>query len=116
MSKTGLVSLVIFFGLALTEAWAMDAESMKVTLWKRGESIAGEEFIVMNESIVDYLATLKRPTETFGKISYTCQVKARSIRPDVYSSPSETSINRYVYLLSVYELRDCVELVPPPKP
>ncbi len=111
-----MLSLLVLIGAVAGEAQALEAETVKVTLYRKGESIAGEEFIVMNETIIDYLATLKRPTETFGRIQYSCQVKSRAIRPDVYSSPSDPAVTRYVWVNAVYDLRDCVEIVPPPKP
>ncbi len=91
------------------ELFAMPSESVRVAVWRKGESIGGEEFIAANEAIVDYLATLERPTGMFETIKYRCQVKSRSIRPTVYGNVGTTSVNEYVWVRMVYDLKDCVK-------
>lgn len=88
----------------------MTAEPTRVVLFRRGEAIGGEEFLVANEAIVDYLATLPRPTEILKSIKYTCQVKSRLIRPSVVATGGSTLNNGYVYVRMVYALSDCTEL------
>ncbi|MBM4304476.1 MAG: hypothetical protein FJ112_09130 [Deltaproteobacteria bacterium] len=90
-------------------AFSMDFSLKKVAVWKRGESMAGEEFIAANESVVDYLATLKRPTEPFKIIVYQCQVKYRDISPTVQNNNASTNItNSYLFIRTVYDIKDCI--------
>ena len=85
----------------------MDLKTEKISLWARGETIRGEDFIAANEGVVDVLAKLKRPTSGLKTIKYECLVKSRLIRPDVrpYNGPT-----LFVYIRTVYEIRDCAEL------
>jgi hypothetical protein len=94
------------------DSFAMLAEPTRLAVWRKGESIAGEEFIAMNESIVDYLATLKRPADASKAIKYDCQGKSRLIRPSVFRIGSGLGGNEteWVYVRAVYELKDCVEV------
>ena len=105
-----------FYGIFLTlafvalDAVGMTAELTRVVTWRRGESIAGEEFIAANEGIVDYLATLEHPTEILKSIRYQCMVKSRLIRPSVVQTGSGSSTtSAWVEVRMVYELRDCVK-------
>ncbi len=92
------------------DLFAMSAEAMRVSVWRKGESIGGEEFIAANEAVVDYLATLERPTGMFETIKYRCQVKSRTIRPTVMGNTSTgTGLNQYVWIRTVYELKDCAK-------
>ena len=106
--KISALVFVLFFGLC-GELFAMPAESVRMSVWRKGESIGGEEFIAANEAIVDYLATLERPTGVFETIKYRCQVKSRAIRPSVMGGNSGTGLNQYVWVRTVYELKDCVK-------
>lgn len=108
MSRLILGSLLVFVSLA-AEAHAMTAEPTRVVLYRRGEAIGGEEFLAANEAIVDYLATLPRPTEVLKAYKYTCLVKSRLIRPSVIQMSGGTTNNGYVPVRMVYELKDCVE-------
>ena len=99
------VSLFLLTVVLSTEAVAMVAEKTRVVLWRKGEEIAGEEFILFDERIVDYLATLPRPTETLKAFKYDCMVKSRVIRPSVY--PQQQSQYQNVEVRTVFELRDC---------
>ena len=100
-------TLFILGLLVSLEAAAMDAETVKMAVWRRGESIGGEEFIAANEGIVDYLATLKRPTGTWEVIKYSCQAKYRTIYPTVRATGNTNS--DYVTVRMVYALSGCVE-------
>jgi len=93
------------------QAAAMEFEPVKLAVYSRGETIFGEEFIAASESVVDYLASLRHPTEKFKAIKYQCSAKARLIRPIVYPYNTATT-SQYVSLISVYELKDCVEVNP----
>ena len=99
-----LVMLVLLALLVSLELAAMEAETVKMAVWRRGESIGGEEFIAANESIVDYLATLNRPTGTWDVIKYSCQAKYRTIRPTVWGT-GNTNYD-YVTVRMVYALSD----------
>ncbi|MEZ4751115.1 MAG: hypothetical protein R3B54_10995 [Bdellovibrionota bacterium] len=105
--KRSAVLLLLALLLSL-ELVAMEAETVKMAVWRRGESIGGEEFIAANESIVDYLATLNRPTGTWEVIKYSCQAKYRTILPTVRTTGS--SNYDYVTVRMVYALSDCVEV------
>lgn len=94
-----------------TDALGMAFEPVKIILWRRGETLLGEEFLAANEGVVDYLATLKRPTEGLKGIRYECQVKGRAIQPTVQSSGGTTGGTTWssVWLAMIYEIKDCVE-------
>lgn len=102
------LGLVGCFLLVNSEIYGMDFSSKKVALWKRGESMAGEEFIAANESVVDYLATLKRPSEPFKANVYQCQVKYRDTTPSVQNNGGTTIDNGYVFIRTVYDMKDCI--------
>jgi hypothetical protein len=89
--------------------FAMESESLRVAVWRKGESIYGEEFVAANEAVVDYLSTLKRPTGMFDVIKYRCNVKSRTIRPSVTGGTTGTGITQYVWVRTVYDLKDCVQ-------
>ena len=89
---------------------AMEYTTRKLALWKKGESISGDDFIAANEQVVDYLATLERPTGSFKAIVYQCQIKSRLISPYIQQQNVGGNANTsYVYLLSVYDIKDCVK-------
>ena len=104
-----LNSLLIFGLLLSANVFAMDYESIRLSVWRKGEAIAGEEFIAANESVVDYLATLRHPTGGFDTIRYRCNAKGRTIRPSVNGTPVGSTSNEYVWVRTVYDLRDCKE-------
>ncbi len=103
-----ILGLLFFIGPI---ANAMVAETSRINLYQRGESMAGEEFIAMSEGVVDYIATLKRPTDPQLVIRYNCSVKSRRIRPSVHNIG--TTNPGYVEVRAVYEMRDCTEITPP---
>ena len=106
--KTWVTTLVLAMLLAV-EAMGMEAKQMRMSVWRKGESIGGEEFVAANEAIVDYLATLRRPTGVFETIRYQCLVKMRAIRPTVMGGNTTSSPSTYVWVNTVYELKDCKE-------
>ncbi len=87
----------------------MEAESVRMSTWRRGESIGGEEFVAANEAVVDYLATLRHPTGLFETIRYRCNVKSRTIRPTVMGGNLSSSPSTYVWVRTVYDIKDCKE-------
>ena len=101
-----LISVFTFFSIS---AMAMDYKEAKVFLFKNGESIYGEEFIAQTEDVVDYLATLERPTGVFKSYKYVCQVKSRTIAPRAWVTGGTGGTNPiYTYITSVYSMKDCV--------
>ncbi len=108
--KNRLFALALIVFSMAVEAGAMVYEPIKLTLWRRGETIAGEEFVAANEAVMDYIATLRRPTEALKGIRYQCQAKGQYIRPSVrYMGASNPNDNAYVDVRTVYELKDCAE-------
>ncbi len=103
-----LIGLLVFGVLLSMQCFAMDFESIRLSVWRKGESIAGEEFVAANEGVIDYLATLRRPTEIFKSIRYRCNAKGQTIRPSVNGTPSG-STSQYIWLRTVYDLKDCKE-------
>ncbi len=110
MTRTLSLALLCL-GFAL-DLFAMTSEPTRLNLYRRGETIAGEEFLSFDEAIVDYIATLKRPTDLYAVIKYNCTAKSRLIRPSVvpYNSSSTNSQNQWVEVRVVYELKDCTQL------
>lgn len=95
------------------QSFALDFKTARLVLWKKGESIGGDDFLAANEAVVDYLATLERPTGTAltAVIKYNCQVKYRVAQPSLQFYQTGTSqISGYVNLVTVYDLKDCVKL------
>jgi hypothetical protein len=101
--------LILLAGL-VNGAIAMEAQTAKLVVWRRGESIAGEEFVAASEAVVDYLATLERPTENFKVIKYSCQIKQRAIAPSFQTTGEANTVTSSVVVRMVYELRDCKKL------
>ncbi len=99
-----------------TASFGMEAQTTKLVIWRGGEDIAGEEFIAANETIVDYLATLRHPTQGFQHADYHCSVKSRRIYPSVlpYNSSQTGTQQQYTTVNMVYELKDCVEILAQP--
>lgn len=108
--RSAIFALALFLTLTALEAAAMVAQKTRVAVWRRGETIGGEEFLAANEEIVDYLATLPRPTEGLKAFKYDCQVKSRLIRPSVQNFGVGGTNQGWVYVRMVYELRDCVQV------
>lgn len=108
--KLGIKGVALFLGLLNTATiFGMDYQKTKLTLWRRGEEIAGEEFIAATEQVVDYLKTLKRPTEGFNTIKYSCEAKSRLIRP-VVRQTDLSGRTLYVDIRTVYDLQNCTEI------
>lgn len=108
--RTFILSFVALFLAA--DALAMTAEPVKLAVWKRGETIVGDDFVAANEAVVDYIATLRRPTELLKAIKYNCMAKARVVAPDVYpAAQTSGGLHQRVQIVTVYELRDCVEAI-----
>lgn len=108
--QASLFLTVMAFVLLSIDALALEFEPTRVTVWRRGESIGGEEFLVANEAIEDYIATLKRPTEVLKGIRYQCLAKGRLIQPYVRQSTGSGTGTSWVYVQMVYALKDCVEM------
>ena len=105
-----IFSTFLILGILLSTAgFAMDYESIRLTVWRKGEGIAGEEFVAANEGVLDYLSTLKHPTDPYKSIHYQCSAKGQSIRPSVMGTPIGSSSNLYVWVRTVYDLKDCKE-------
>lgn len=111
MSSKFFLLLTLSLSVFANATFAMDFTTKKLYMWKKGETIAGDDFIAANEDVVDYIATLNRPTEPFKSIVYQCQMKTRMISPNVqYQNTGNNSGTYYVYLLSVYGIKDCQQL------
>lgn len=101
---------VLFLTFALS-ASAMEFTQVRLSTWSKGETIFGEDFIAANESVVDYLATLPRPTESgFKSLKFNCQAKIRYIRPDLHTIGTNPPVNGSVDIRTVYELKDCTPI------
>ena len=95
-------------------ASAMAYESARLSVYRRGEALFGDEFLALNEQIVDYLATLRRPTGPLERIVYDCNVKSRSIEPSVIRiGGTDPGGSSYVPVTMVYDIKDCVEHLEP---
>lgn len=106
MKNLGLLAAAAV--LWTTVSLGMESQTVSLSVWKKGETVLGEEFVAMNEEIVDYLATLKRPTEGLKPFKYSCSAKIRSIRP---STQLFTSGNQdWVIVRALYALKDCKAL------
>lgn len=90
---------------------AIEWESTKVTTWRKGETIVGDDFIAQTEAVADYLAALRHPVAQFERIQFNCQVKARVISPSVTQSGTNPPQYNYVQIVSIYDIKDCVEIV-----
>ena len=101
-------ALALLLGIAL-DAAAMVAEPTRLAVWRKGETIGGEEFVAVTEAVVDYIGTLRRPTEIFKAIRYDCVAKSRLIRPSVRPTAQGTT-QQTIEVRAVYELRDCTEV------
>jgi len=103
--------ILSFFLLAILggDIVAMESEPVKLTLWRRIETIGGEEFLAANEGVIDYIATLPRPTQPMTGLRYNCAAKMRYIRPTVRQF-SATGASQWVDVRMVYELKDCTEI------
>ena len=89
-------------------ASAMAFAPARLSVYRRGEALFGEDFAVANEQIVDYVAALRHPTGPLERIVYNCSVKARITQPSIYPSNATTGA-AYTQVTMVYDLKDCVE-------
>ncbi len=104
---------VFFVGIVASQSFAMDFQKARLVLWRRGEAIAGEDFILGTEAAVDYMATLKRPTGTLitDNIKYNCLVKYRLTQPSLQlSGGAAQPQSGWVNVQVVYELKDCAPI------
>lgn len=106
--RTQLRAIALVSVLFSWEVIAMTAVPTRIVAWNKEETIAGEEFIAANESVVDYLATLQHPAGVTKPIRYDCMVKSRLIQPSLQAFGT-TNLNGWVEVRMVYEVRDCVE-------
>ena len=101
--------LVTIFAMTLGfQSFAMDSESVKIVLYKKGETLFGQDFMPASEAVVDYLATLPRPTEGLKGFVYQCNVKGNAIRAYTNGSGSSSTLT-YVVFTMLYEVKDCVK-------
>ena len=108
MKSIYVSSLFLIISLS---AHAMEFSPIKLNVWTKGETVAGEEFIAATEAVADYLATLPRPTgNSLKSFKYGCQGKARYIRPDLQSFGSNPPINGWTEIRTIYDLKDCVAI------
>lgn len=88
---------------------AMDYAAKKLQTWKRGETIAGEDFVAATEEVADFASKLQHPTDPFKYMTYLCQIKYREIIPTVYiNTPGQPSLRGYTRVQTVYAIKDCV--------
>lgn len=104
----GLFLLILLIG---SQSFALIAEPATLVLWRRGEAIDGLDFLSANEAVLDYLATLPRPTGSFQIKKYACMAKYRTVGWYIESQPPGSGGSR-LYLPMVYDLTDCVEKSP----
>jgi len=107
--KHGLLFLAVACATVATQASAMEAQPTRLSVWTHSEAIGGEEFLAANEGIVDYLATLRRPTKPLQRILYDCMAKSRAIAPTVVNINGTNPNTAYVQVRMVYELSGCTE-------
>ena len=108
-SKTFLVVAGLIFSVVSLNAVAIAPETVRLSVWKRGETISGLEFVAASEAVSDYLDTLKRPTDPLKAIRYNCQVKGRYTRPEVTQFGSTSTTTQYANIIMLYDIKDCVE-------
>ena len=101
------MKLIVVLGvLTFTSAHAL--EPIKLVVWKKAETIQGNEFIAANSAVVDYLSTLRRPTGIPRSIVYNCQGKLRWSRLSINTTGSQ-NFAAWADVATVYDLGDCVE-------
>lgn len=105
--------IAVILGLMLVSgtASALDFTPVRLAVYDRGESMYGDEFVAANEGVIDYIATLRRPTDRWDRIVYKCAAKERSIEPYVIRTNGTDPFTAYVPITTVYEIKDCVEVV-----
>ena len=106
-----LMNLVILM-LFVSQAMAMEFNHTKLVLWKKGETIEGDEFLAFDEKVVDYIATLKRPEgNALSTLKYDCEAKIRAASPDVTLYNTSPSVRGWVAIRVVYDLKNCTPLL-----
>ncbi len=103
-------SLFALSTLIASSAIAMDYEAIKVSVWKKTETIMGEEFIAATESVADYVAALPRPVQPLKPNQFECQVKGRATQPTIQQSGPTPTYNSWTNIIMVYDIKDCVAL------
>lgn len=96
--------------LIVSSALAMDYEAVKVSVWKKTETIMGEEFIAANEAVADYVAALPRPAQPLQPNQFECQIKGRAVQPSVQNSGPKPTYSSWTNIITVYDIKDCVAL------
>lgn len=94
----------------VTSAMALNYEAVKVAVWKKGETIMGEEFVAATEAVADYVSALPRPTEPFKPNRFDCQVKGRVIQPTVHTNGTTPPPISYTNIITIYDIKDCVAI------
>ncbi len=103
------IAMILGMTLAAGTASALDFAAVRLAVYDRGESMYGDEFLAANEGVIDYIATLRRPTDRWDRIIYNCSVKERSIEPYVVQTNGTDPFTAYVPITTVYDIKDCVE-------
>jgi len=105
--KYVLILTSIFLSFSI---FSIEYKEAKLTLWKKGEALYGDEFIANNEDVVDYLSQLERPIQNFKTIKYKCQAKSRTISPSSWTVGGNSNETTYTYITTVYGLKDCEKI------
>lgn len=103
-------SLFVLSTLVASSAIAMDYEAIKLSVWKKTETIMGEEFIAASEAVADYVAALPRPTQPLKPNQFECQVKGRATQPSVHQTGPAPTYSSWTNIITVYDIKDCVAL------
>lgn len=109
MKTTCMVHLVLAScALGMTApAFSMDFKPGRIALYTKGELLGIQEFVAANEGVVDYLATLKRPTPQTEPFRYDCMVKSRVSNAFLQTIPNSDPYGAWVDILTVYAVQDC---------
>lgn len=99
--------LFILIAFALSQsAFALDYETLRISVWKKGETYYGHDLVAANEVVADYLVNLQRPAESNKSIKYDCQIKLLVRDLKVNFSPPTTDM-AWATLLTVYDVKNC---------
>ena len=110
-SRSVIVGVLSIVGVFSSRVSAMEFTSKKLYIWRHVETIAGEEFTAANETVVDYIAGLARPTEPFHANVFQCQVKYRETQPSiVINNGGGTNLSGYINMNAVYDIQDCAKI------
>ena len=112
-NKKEFIMKHVFFLILLTlshSIFSMDYKEAELVVWKTGKSLFGNEFISSSEDVVDYLSGLERPENIFKTYKYKCMVKSQTITSIARTISGETKDAAYVYITTVYGIKDCERL------